>query len=400
MSEDWLERLHAAKRRYPLPDVMEARGVTLRRGGPGTFWAHCPFHADRRPSLLVDLRRADDPHWHCVGCHKYGDVVDFVRLRDNLATVSAALARLTGSPPPQPARSRPATASSPAVCERRWDHLTLEEQLVLNTTVTLYQHALWRHPPALAYLRQHALWRHPPALAYLRQRGFSDSLIRRCGLGYADGHSLEAYLRQHGGLRLAETLGLLRRPEQGEGGRPLRERFGGRIVVPEIRGGQPIWLIGRRPDELGQVKYLSLPGERPILGLEQVVGRREVFLAEGVFDWLTAIGWGLPAFSSCGTALPPHQLGWLARARVVWGLLDADTAGRQAAARFGAALGQRWQPLGLPEGCDLNDLGRRSDGRAAFFGLLDSARGERWSTTSKAGAMAKERTNGNVPAGS
>jgi len=31
-----------------------------------------------------------------------------------------------------------ASGLAPLVRERRWDHLTLEEQLVLNTTVTLY----------------------------------------------------------------------------------------------------------------------------------------------------------------------------------------------------------------------------------------------------------------------
>ena len=40
---------------------------------------------------------------------------------------------------------------------RRWDHLTLEEQLVLNATVTLYQDALWRSPHVLGYLRGRGL---------------------------------------------------------------------------------------------------------------------------------------------------------------------------------------------------------------------------------------------------
>jgi DNA primase len=355
----WRERLEKAKRRYPLPDVLEASGLALRRGGPGTFWALCPFHADKRPSFFVDLRRADRPHWHCFGCQAHGDVLDFVRRRDGLATLGEALARLTGAPPPPPARIRGTLPHAPLARERRWDHLTLEEQLVLNTTVTLYQHALWQHPPALAYLHG---------------RGLSDEVIHRCGLGYADGYSLEAHLRRRGGLRLAETLGLLRHPEPGKGGRPLRERFAGRIVVPEVRGGQPIWLIGRRPDEESDIKYLALPGERPVLGLERAAGFREVFAVEGAFDWLTAVSWGLPAFSPCGTGLPADRLGWLARAWVVWGVLDADQGGREGAARFGAALGRRWRPLSLPEGCDLNDLGRRPDGQATFFRLLDAAR--------------------------
>jgi hypothetical protein len=55
-------------------------------------------------------------------------------------------------------------------------------------------------------------------------------------------------------------------------------------------------------------------------------------------------------------------------------VLDADHGGREGAARFRAVLGRRWRPLSLPEGCDLNDLGRRPDGRATFFRLLEDAR--------------------------
>src|ERR687886_58700 len=139
----------------------------------------------------------------------------------------------------------------------------------------------------------------------------------------------------------------------------------------ELRGGQPIWFIGRHPsDGEARVKYLVLPGEKPILGLERAAGRREVYLVEGVFDWLTAVSWGLPAFSTCGTGFPSNRLGWLARARVIFGVLDADRGGREGAERFGEILRGRWRPLALPEGLDLNDLGRRPDGRRLFFQLV------------------------------
>jgi hypothetical protein len=110
-------------------------------------------------------------------------------------------------------------------------------------------------------------------------------------------------------------------------------------------------------------------------------------MAEGVFDWLTGVSWGLPVFSSCGTALPANRLGWLARAQLVWGLLDADRGGREGGARFGAALGQRWYPLELPEGCDLNDLGSQPDGRSTFFRILDGARRARWSAQNNGGPL-------------
>jgi len=348
---------------YPLLAVVERAGVSLKRSGTNRWQGLCPFHDDRNPSFFVDVQRH---RFVCFGCKARGDVLDFVRMREQLASVGEACAWLAWipQPPRQPAGGRP-VAASPS--ERRWDRLTLEQQLVLNAVGALYRDALWRNSRARSYLAE---------------RGLPDWVVRACGLGYADGRSLEAHLRKHGGLRIAEELGLLRRPEPGEGGRPLRERFAGRIVIPELRGGQPIWFLGRHPSrQSARVKYLGLPGEKPVLGFERAAGRREVYLIEGAFDWLTAVSWHLPAFSTCGTDFPFDRLGWLARARVIYGVLDGDRGGREAAERFGAALGRRWQPLGLPEGCDLNDLGCQPGGRALFFRLVAQAREARIRST-------------------
>lgn len=208
--------IEALKTAYPLVDVVDRAGVQLRRCGARSFQGLCPFHADRNPSFTVDIERQ---RFRCFGCGAHGDVLDFVQQREHLASVGAARAWLTGTPPPASVEKHQQFA--PAGRERRWDRLTLEEQLVMNSAGALYRDALWRAPTARAYVATRAI----PEWA-----------VRSCGLGYADGRSLEAYLRKHGGLRTAEELGLLRRPEAGEGGRPLRERFAGRIVVPEIRG--------------------------------------------------------------------------------------------------------------------------------------------------------------------
>jgi DNA primase len=343
------------KTSYPLLDVVERAGVHLKRSGTNRFLGRCPFHEDRTPSFFVYL---DRQRFACYGCKACGDVLDFVRLHEHLATVGEACAWLTGTPPP-PARTERASEIELKQRDRRWDRLTLEEQLVMNAAGALYRDGLSRNRAAAAYLNR---------------RGIPDWVIETCGLGYADGRSLEMHLRKHGGVRVAEELGLLRR-EAGEGGRPLRERFAGRVVIPEIRGGQPIWFIGRRPGEPVRVKYLTPPGDKPVLGLERAMGRRRVYLIEGAIDWLTAVSWRLPAFSTCGTDFPMDRLGWLAGAEVVFGVLDADTAGREASERLGAAIGARWRPIELPDGCDLNDLGRRPDGRALFFRLVAAAGG-------------------------
>lgn len=340
-----IERL---RREHPVTEVVADYGIELRAVGRSLV-GRCPFHADGgRPNLHV---YPDSQRWFCYRCSVGGDAIDFIRRQEHLGFVEACQ-RLVGLSPHPPVR---ASAPSPQR-ERRWDRLTLEEQVVMNAACALYQHALWREPRALDYLRE---------------RGIPDSVIRRCSLGYADGHSLEAYLRRRSGLRAAQELGLLRQREQVDGLRSLAEFLAGRIVVPEIRAGQCLWFIGRDlRDDAHRPKYLALSGERPVLGLERAVGRRAVFLVEGVFDYLTAVSWTLPAFSPCGTHLPPDRLGFLARAEVIYGVMDGDEAGQEAAERFSRTLGPRFRPLRLPDGCDLNDLACRPHGREQFFRLL------------------------------
>ena len=344
------------KREHRLSDVLAAYEIALRPSGHDTLKGRCPFHDDHEPSLLVDDR---DQHFHCFGCGAHGDVIDFVMRRDGVAFAEACRRLMGAASSVSSLSTNVAHPADRPSRERRWDRLTLEEQVVMNTAAAIYHRCLWQEPRVRAFLRE---------------RGIPDWVTRACALGYADGHSFETFLRRHSGLRVARELGLLRRPERGDAGVSLREFLADRIVVPEIRGGQCIWFIGRRLDEdSSRPKYLALDGERPVLGYERAAGRREVYLCEGVLDYLTAVSWRLPAFSPCGTSLPVQRMGFLARARTVSGVLDGDAAGRVAAERFGVQLGERWLPLTLPEGCDLNDLGRLPDGRATFFRLRDEA---------------------------
>jgi len=345
----------AIKRAHPLAQVVTSSGVRLTRSGPSSLKGCCPLHDDKRPSLVIDER---DDHFHCYGCRAHGDVISWVMRREGIS-FTAACDLLSQ----EPARVRPAKIMTPAPKAdrmRRWDRLTLAEQVVMNMAGAVYHHTLWREPRALAYLRD---------------RGIPDWVVRRCWLGYVDGESLTRFLRPRRGLEVAQDLGLLHRPRHRGADRALRDVMAGRIVVPELRGGQTVWMIGRSLDEApSHPKYLALGGERPVLGFERAVGRKEAVLCEGVFDYLTAVSWGLPAFSPCGTHIPGDRLGFLARAERVFGVFDGDAAGDEAAARFGVDLGSRWRPLRLPDGVDLNELGLRSHGRDWFFRLLSAAR--------------------------
>src|SRR5262249_40600840 len=123
------------------------------------------------------------------------------------------------------------------------------------------------------------------AQRYLEQRGVSLDLARAQRIGYANGRSLLPALRRaetHDGLvgtiELAQEVGLLvSRPDSERS--TLREFFFDRLIIPEVRGGRPIWFIGRAiedvvsagspttpatPGHRSRPKYLALPGERPI----------------------------------------------------------------------------------------------------------------------------------------
>ena len=361
----------ALKRAHPLDMVVAASGVRLRRAGKGCYLALCPFHDDRHPSLLIDVRDQEREHFHCFSpaCAVHGDVIDFVMLSEHLdfRAACAHLALAGGTPPIAPPvcptgapASPPPRAGRALAGERRWDRLTPAEQAVMNVAGATY-HAGLRRSPA--------------ARDYLRARGIAPGVAARCGLGFADSTALLAALPHERDRALATALGLLAR---GRGG-ALREMLAGRLVIPELRGGQPIWFIGRALDGR-EPRYLALPGERPVLGRECAAGRRELYVVEGPFDWLAAVGWGLPAIALCGPALPADRLGFLAGAETVWLALDGDAAGRVAAARLGEEIGpvpgQQWLTLDLPPGADLAELACRPGGREAFFALVEAARRE------------------------
>jgi DNA primase len=152
-------------------------------------------------------------------------------------------------------------------------------------------------------------------------------------------------------------------------------------MVPELRAGRPIWFIGRaaEAEPKRRHQYLSLPGQRPLLGLEAVQGRRVVYVTEGPVDWLAARAWGLGACCLCGTHTPPERLPALEAAVAVYGVFDPHRAGMSAAVRLAPVVGSRWRPVQPPDGLDLAELAARGAvGRALFDAVVRRARGAAW----------------------
>ena len=115
------------------------------------------------------------------------------------------------------------------------------------------------------------------------------------------------------------------------------------------------------------------------MGLERVSGRHAVFIVEGPFDMLAAIGWGLPALAICGTHFPQERLPALADALAVYGVFDPDKAGLSAARRLAPVVGSRWRPVHLPDGLDLAELASHGlASREQFQALVGRARAAAW----------------------
>jgi DNA primase len=328
------------KRRNPIEAVVAGHGVQLRRSGLHLS-GRCPFHDDGHPSFVVYPETAS---FHCFGCRISGDVIDFIRRADGLS-FREALERLSDGSPPSPRRDR--------VPEER---LSLDDRMILTAACGVYHETLLQMPKVLGYLEE---------------RGIGLTLIRRCRLGYSDGRSLRQYLqRRRMSLKRASQMGLLWR----DGG----ETMAGRVVIPELRGGQCIWMVGRALDDARQPKYRGLSLPKPILGYERVRGRPRVFVTEGAFDYLTGMGWGLSVCALLGTQVRAERLAFLQRTRRVLIVFDSDEPGREAASDLARRLGSRARIVELPDGVkDLNDLGRRPDGRATFFRLVGDIERER-----------------------
>ena len=209
------------------------------------------------------------------------------------------------------------------------------------------------------------------ALGYLARRGFGRDVVEQAQLGFAADDELARYLAWRNlPVHAARRCGLL----DAEG----HDRMIGRIIIPEVRQGEPVWLVGRALDpDVSKPKYLGLPGRKPLLGWDLAsTDLRGVYLVEGPLDMLALRQWGVPALALCGTRVLPESVSLLTRWGRVYTVLDADAAGQEATAHLVQALGSRVIPVALPPGIkDPAELAPRPDGEALFRAAIRAAVG-------------------------
>src|SRR5437588_1386175 len=283
----------------------------------------CPFHQEKTPSFTVSPSKQI---FYCFGCHKGGDVFNFVMDMEKCEFPEAMklVAEKCGISIPQPKESS---------AEGR------KENQQRATLVEMHREA-----QAFFVKQLEGTLEGKAARAYLEDRGLDKEAMLRFGIGYApSGGDL---LLRHWKAKYPEKLlvesGLIARDQQGG---KLFDRFRRRITFPIANESGKIVAFGCRALGDDQPKYLNSP-ESPIYSKSNVLYhldrakegiRRQdfVILVEGYMDAIAVARAGISnVAASCGTSLAEQQIKLLSRftKRVVVNY-EPDAAGQSATER-------------------------------------------------------------------
>jgi len=346
-------------------DIVRVIGeyVRLKKAGQN-FTGLCPFHQEKTPSFSVHPVKQ---MYYCFGCHKGGDIFDFVKEVDRCEFPEAVrtVAEKCGIPIPRPRERSPE--------ERR-------ENQQRTALVEMHREA------SVFFARQlHEGHEGGVAMAYLEDRGLNREAILRFGLGFApsSGDALLRHLKSKYPEKLLEPSGLFSRDQ---GGR-FYDRFRRRIIFPIANESAKVIAFGGRAMGDDMPKYLNSP-ETPIYSKSNVLYhldrakeslRQNDFgiLVEGYMDAIAVARAGFAnVVASCGTSLAEPQTKLLSRftQRVVVNY-DPDTAGQTATERSLTLLLEKEfevRVLSLPGGAD-PDKFLKEQGAEAYRKLLSQA---------------------------
>ncbi len=281
----------------------------------------CPFHNDKKPSLLVS---PDKGIAYCFACQSGGDIFSFFQRIENVdfPTALKLLAEKTGVELPKD-RERPNAKVEKDAKERMRD--------CLDKAVEFFQARL-RSTPAAA--------------EYVKKRGVTEELMQTFGIGYAPDSFSETY--DHllkAGFSRSEIVGAGLGVQKELSEERIYDRFRQRIMFPiGDAQGRVIGFGGRAMGD-ADAKYVNSPDgplyhkSTVLYGLHQareaIRQSKSMLLVEGYFDVVAAHKAGVKnAVAVSGTALTEDHVKLIKRyADKVILCLDQDQAGQKAADR-------------------------------------------------------------------
>ncbi len=362
--------------RYP-PDILDeirarlpvsavvGRRVRLKKAGR-EWKGLSPFQAEKTPSFYVNDQKG---FYHCFSSGKHGDIFTFVMETEGLS-FPEAVERLAG-----------------------------EAGVMLPAPTPKAQEAVRRQRDLYEVVEMAARWfeaqlqtaRGKTARDYLTGRGILPKTQSEFRMGFAPDErtGLVTHLRAQG-ITDAQLVGagLAIQPDDG---RPVYDRFRGRLIIPiQDLKGKVVAFGGRALSADAQPKYLNSPetdlfekgklvfnGHRARAAAHQA---KSVIVVEGYLDAIAVSQAGLKAVvATLGTAFTEDQIAtmWRFASEPVI-CFDGDKAGRAAAFRAidrivpALKTGYTFRFAFLPAGQDPDDLIRAS-GLSAFETVVDGA---------------------------
>ena len=313
-SDELKEDIRAAN---DIVDVI-SQYVTLKRSGRN-FFGLCPFHKEKSPSFSVS---PDRQYYHCFGCHKGGDVFNFISEVEKVS-FREALEILAE-------RGR---IELPKVNDEEFNkkQYVKDRMYKINSETTMFYHERLYKP--LAKIAQN----------YVKQRKLDNATLKAFKIGYSgEFNELYKFLKSKG-FKDEEILstGLVNKNDRGE----FIDRFRKRLMFPIMDvNGRVVAFGGRKLEENEKLaKYIN-SNENLIyskkkhlfaLNLAKQSGEKKIILVEGYMDAISLHQRGIKnVVASLGTALTEEQ-GRLLRkySEQVLFSYDSDGAGQEAIKR-------------------------------------------------------------------
>lgn len=302
------------KLRCPIEDVISSY-VTLKRAG-SNMNGLCPFHSEKTPSFTVFTGTSS---FYCFGCGAGGDVISFVMRAENLDYRDALefLSKRAGISLPDDGAQQNSGVSRKRLYE-------------MNTAAAkFFRTALFESDEGGI------------ARNYLTKRGLSQSIIRRFGLGYADGSfsSLRDHLKRQGFTDEELVAGFLCKKSEKNGS--LYDIFRTKVMFPIIDTAGNIVAFGGRVLDNSKPKYINSSDtpafnkKRNLFALNYAKNScaERLILCEGYMDVIALHEFGFGnAVATLGTAITSEQARLIAKyTKQVIITYDSDEAGQRAA---------------------------------------------------------------------
>ncbi|MGF1982686.1 DNA primase [Lactococcus taiwanensis] len=334
--------------------------VDLSRNGKN-YLGLCPFHSEKTPSFNVN---AEKGFYHCFGCGKSGDAIEFLKEYKQIGFVDAVkeLADFAGIQIDFGEKSEDKQNPNAPLYEVNNQAARLYNTLLMSTT--LGEQA--RH--------------------YLEERGIDADTIKYFNIGLAPEE--EDFIYQNLSSKFEEDV-LVNSGLFHYSNRKVFDAFTNRIMFPITNEyGQTIGFSGRKwqENDSAKAKYINtsvtaiFDKSFELWNLDRakpsITKQREVYLMEGFMDVIAAYKAGITnVVASMGTALTEKHVRRLKSFAKNFVLVyDGDSAGQNAIYKALELIGEaQVQIVKVPEGLDPDEYSK-TYGLTGLSALMETGR--------------------------